>query len=93
MRRAVATGDTVGHFDRQRRRSVEVEMEYDVTVYREAGWWMVEVPAINAVTQARSIDEIRAQAVSLITSQLDLLPKDVRVLVSHKPLSHYLRPR
>src|SRR5665647_2131575 len=32
---------------------------YDITVTREGKWWMVAVPAIDGLTQARRLSEIR----------------------------------
>jgi len=56
-------------------------MQYDVNVYRDARWWMIEVPAIDALTQARRISEIKHQAVSLIATSIDVPPSQVEIKV------------
>lgn len=45
---------------------------YDVTVSREGRWWMVSIPAINGLTQARSVREARAMAREYIAVTLDV---------------------
>lgn len=45
---------------------------YDVTVTREGKWWMVAVPAIDGLTQARRLSEIKDMTVSLIAITLDV---------------------
>lgn len=47
-------------------------MQYDVNVTREERWWMIEVPAIGGLTQARRISEIEDQARSLIAVTTDV---------------------
>ena len=42
-----------------------------VTVRRDGKWWMVEVPQINGLTQARHVSEVEAMARSLITMSAD----------------------
>jgi hypothetical protein len=44
---------------------------YDITVTREGKWWMIDVPAIEGLTQARRLSEITDMAVSLIAVTLD----------------------
>lgn len=56
-------------------------MQYDVDVYRDERWWMIEVPAIDGLTQARRIGEIEEQAASLIAVTLDVAPSEVQVRV------------
>ena len=56
-------------------------MQYDVRVYREGRWWMIEVPVIDALTQARRVSEIKDQAVSLIASSLDVPASQVEIKV------------
>lgn len=41
---------------------------YDVTVTRDGRWWMVGVPAIDGLTQARRLSEA-AEACALADSQ------------------------
>ena len=56
-------------------------MEYDVNVYRDGRWWMIEVPSIDALTQARRVSEIKDQAVSLIATYLDVPLSQVEIKV------------
>jgi len=56
-------------------------MSYDITVTREGKWWMVDVPAIDGLTQARRLSEIKDMAISLISITVDLPPSQVGVNV------------
>lgn len=40
---------------------------YDVTVTREGKWWMIDVPEIGYITQARNLAEVEEMARSLIS--------------------------
>lgn len=48
---------------------------YDFQVRREGRWWMVYVPEIDGLTQARRLTEARDMARSLIAITLDV-PED-----------------
>lgn len=50
---------------------------YEVAVTREGRWWMIEVPEIDGLTQARRIDEIEAMARSLIATIEDVPPSSI----------------
>lgn len=54
---------------------------YDITVTREGKWWMVAVPAIDGLTQARRLSEIKDMTVSLIAITLDVPASRVGVNV------------
>src|ERR1019366_7966300 len=54
---------------------------YDITVPREGKWWMIDVPAIDGLTQARRLSEIKTMAVSLIAVTLDVPASQVGVNV------------
>jgi hypothetical protein len=54
---------------------------YDITVTREGKWWMIDVPAIDGLTQARRLSEIKTMAVSLIAVTLDVPASQVGVNV------------
>jgi hypothetical protein len=45
--------------------------EYDVEVTRDGRWWMIHVPEIGQLTQARRIGEIVPMAESLIAISTD----------------------
>lgn len=57
-------------------------MKYDVKVTRDGRWWMIEVPAIDGLTQARRVSEIDDQARSLIAITLDVPSSEVEVKVT-----------
>src|SRR5664279_652650 len=52
---------------------------YDITVTREGKWWMIDVPAVDGLTQARRLSEIKDMAVSLIAVTLDVPASQVGV--------------
>jgi hypothetical protein len=52
---------------------------YSIKVTREGKWWMIDVPAINGLTQARRLSEIRDMAVSLIAITEDVPASTVGV--------------
>ena len=52
---------------------------YNITVTREGKWWMIDVPAIDGLTQARRLSEIKDMAVSLIAITLDVPASQVGV--------------
>jgi len=51
---------------------VSEQPTYDVDVTREGRWWMIGVPAIDGLTQARRVGEIEDMARSLIAVTLDV---------------------
>lgn len=55
---------------------------YAATVTREGRWWMVAVPEIDGLTQARRIDEAELMARELIAVTLDIALEDVAVTVT-----------
>ena len=57
-------------------------MKYDVHVTRDGRWWMVEVPSLDLLTQARRVDEIEEQARSLIAVSLDVPQSGVEVRIA-----------
>lgn len=48
---------------------------YDVTISREGKWWMVAIPEIDGLTQARSVQEAHEMARDYIAITLNI-PKD-----------------
>ena len=52
---------------------------YNITVTREGKWWMIDVPAIDGLTQARRLSEIKDMAVSLIAITVDVPASQVDV--------------
>ena len=54
---------------------------YQVTVTKDGRWWLISVPAIDGLTQARKIGEIEQMARELIAVTLDVRLSKVRVSV------------
>ncbi len=52
---------------------------YEYHVYREGKWWMVEIPAINGLTQARRLTAVEDMARSYISLDQDVPPSDVQL--------------
>ena len=55
--------------------------EYRVEVTREGRWWMINVPEIDQLTQARRITEIVPMAESLIAISTDQPLSDISARV------------
>lgn len=60
----------------------ELMKTYDVTVTREGRWWMVEIPELDGLTQARRLDEVETMAREYIAVTLDVALSKVAVDVS-----------
>lgn len=56
-------------------------MQYDIHVSRDGRWWMIEVPAIDGLTQARRVSEIEDMAISLIATVADVPASEVEVVI------------
>jgi hypothetical protein len=56
-------------------------MTYDVEVTREGRWWMVSVPEIDGLAQARRLADVQRMARELIAVTLDIRMSDVEVTV------------
>jgi len=54
---------------------------YDVIVTREDAWWMVSIPEIDGLTQARHSGEIELMARECIALETDTEVDDVVVAV------------
>lgn len=52
---------------------------YQATVEREPGWWIVRVPELDLVTQARRIGDIQRMATDVVAAWLDVDPAIVHV--------------
>lgn len=59
---------------------------YTATVRREGKWWMVHVPEIDGITQARRLSEAEPMARELIAATLDLSLDRVAVDVTLEPM-------
>ena len=57
-------------------------MTYKVNVTREGKWWMVSIPAIDGLTQARRLSEAELMAKEYIAVTLDVPIESVDVQVN-----------
>lgn len=57
--------------------------EYNVEVERDGRWWMINVPEIEQLTQARRIGEIEDMARSLIAISTDQPISDITVHIAN----------
>lgn len=56
--------------------------EFDAVATREGKWWIITVPELDAVTQARNVREIDDMAGGLISALLDIDEDLIHVSVS-----------
>lgn len=54
-------------------------MTFDVKVHREGKWWMIEIPEIDGLTQARRLGDVEQMARSFIAVDQDLAPSKVKL--------------
>jgi len=59
---------------------------YTATVAREGRWWMIAVPDVDGITQARRLTDVPAMARELIAVSLDIPADDVDVTIVHRPV-------
>ena len=52
---------------------------YDIKVTRDGRWWMIHIPAIDGVTQARFPGEIEGMARDYIAVTTDTPIEDVQI--------------
>jgi hypothetical protein len=62
---------------------VPVDPTHLVGARREGHWWMVEIPSLDGLTQARRLSDVREQARDYIATWLDIDPEAIRVGVTH----------
>lgn len=55
---------------------------YTATASREGRWWIVTVPAVDGVTQARRLADVDEMARSLVAVTLDVAVEDVTIDLS-----------
>ena len=55
---------------------------YAVTVRREGGWWMVDIPELDGLTQARSLGEGETMAREWIALTVDRPIEEIAVNVT-----------
>ncbi|MCS3844565.1 hypothetical protein [Microbacterium sp. AK031] len=59
---------------------------YEATVVRDGKWWMVSVPAIDGLTQARRLSEASDMAREYIAASQDVPLETVSVTLSFAPI-------
>lgn len=52
---------------------------YQATVTREDGWWMVHVPEVDGLTQARRLADVERMGRELVAVTLDIEVEDVEL--------------
>ncbi|NNG39805.1 HicB family toxin-antitoxin system [Flexivirga sp. ID2601S] len=57
-------------------------MEYEIHARHEDGWWMIDIPAIDGLTQARRLADVEAEAADYIMVDQDVPPSAVSVKVT-----------
>ncbi|HET6298565.1 MAG TPA: hypothetical protein VFG33_34650 [Kribbella sp.] len=55
---------------------------YEVAVAREGRWWMIEIPELDGLTQARRLDEVEKMAREYIAVTVDVPISQVTVSIS-----------
>ena len=55
---------------------------YDIRVHRDGRWWMIEIPAIDGLTQARRVADVKKEAIDYIALAIGVAPAQVDVNVS-----------
>jgi len=53
---------------------------FEVVVRREGKWWMIEIPEIDGLTQARRLAEVEQMARSYISVDQDLAPSSFAIV-------------
>jgi hypothetical protein len=56
--------------------------EYKVEVTRDGRWWMIHIPEIDGLTQARRVDEIEDMARSLIAVSTDTPLREISIRIA-----------
>lgn len=60
---------------------------YDAIVTREGRWWMIELPSVGGVTQARRVAEVRLMAREYIAVTLGVKLEDVDVALDYSDVA------
>jgi hypothetical protein len=55
---------------------------YEVTVAREGRWWMIEIPELDGLTQARRLDDVEKMAREYVAVTLDIPVSQAAVSIS-----------
>ena len=68
-------------------------MTYQVRLNRDGRWWMVEVPEVDGLTQARRLGEVELMARELIAVTTGAEPEDVEVDLRLRDIGAISGPR
>lgn len=60
------------------------ERSFDAVVTREGRWWTIHVPALDAVTQARSLREVPVMATGVVSALLDVEEEELTIRLSYE---------
>jgi len=55
---------------------------YDIRVYRDGRWWMIEIPELDGLTQTRRVADITKEATDYIALAIGMAPSQVAVKVT-----------
>lgn len=64
---------------------------YALSVTREDGWWMIRVPELDLLTQAKAWSEVETMGQGVIASHLDVPPDEITVRAIATPNDDVLR--
>ncbi|RNL60471.1 HicB family toxin-antitoxin system [Nocardioides marmoriginsengisoli] len=53
---------------------------FEVKVRRDGKWWMIEIPEIDGLTQARRLSDVEDMARSYIAVDQDLVPSQIQLM-------------
>ena len=56
--------------------------KFTATAHREGTWWVIEIPELGQITQARRETDIDATARDLIALMRDVDPSEIQVTVT-----------
>lgn len=55
---------------------------FNAIVHPEGSWWIIDIPELGQVTQARDAADIQAMATNLTATILDVDPSEVHIALS-----------
>lgn len=61
---------------------------YDVKVVRDGKWWMIEIPELDGLTQARRLGDVTNMAVDYIALVTNADEKDVKIRIVAMIVDH-----
>lgn len=67
--------------------------EYAAVVTQDGPWWMVELPELDGLTQARNVDEIESMAREFIAVTTGIDPSELSIRVRLATSEYQAEPR